>query len=92
MKYYKIKEIIQSNDSNYKKSIDIFSSLLKTQQREIFNNIPKGALNAITALEINKKTGISTKNISSQINQLRTNFPIGVKTEENGCNKYYKKK
>jgi len=91
MKYYKIRDIIDSHDSISQKAFDLFRFLLKPNQREIFDNIPKGSLNAISALEIKEKTGIPTKNIYTQIKQMSVSFPIGVIEVKRGSNKYYRK-
>lgn len=91
MKYYEIKDVIEADGSIHDKSLEIYSILLKPQQREIFEQIPKGKLNAVSAKEIKEATEIPTKNISSQIKQISIGFPIGVLEIEKGYKKYYRK-
>jgi len=91
MKYLTIKQIIEADGSVNDKSLEIYSILLKPQQREIFDQIPTGKKNAVTAFQIKEATGISTKNISVQLRQLSSSFPIGIIEINRGKNKYYKK-
>lgn len=89
MKYYEIKNVIESDSSINDKALEICSILLKPKQREILSQIPKGKSNAVLAKEIKLATEIPTKNISSQIKQIAINFPIGILKTENGYKKYY---
>ena len=90
MKYYEIFEIINSEGSVSKKSLELFITLLKPQQKEIFNCIPRSIDDAVSAKQIKEMTGIPTKNISSQIKQINVNFPIGIIEEKKGIRKYFK--
>lgn len=91
MKYYKIKKVLDSENTVSEKSLELFLMLLKPQQREILNAIPKGIDNAVSAKKIKEITGIPTKNISSQIRQIYVNFPLGIIEEQKGFRKYFRK-
>lgn len=90
MKYYKIRDVLESDGSIRDKSLEIYSMLLKPQQREILEHIPKGKLNAVSSSQIKEATGISTKNISSQIKQIKQSFPIASIVDKRGYKKYFR--
>lgn len=91
MKYSLIKEVIEAKKPLLGKSKELFRLLLKDQQREIFDKIPIGEINAVSCNFIKNQTGIPTKNIAGQIKQLSVNYPIGIVEVNRGKNKYYKK-
>lgn len=86
MNYQKILNILnETNLFSDEKAHNIFIESLKPQQKIIFERIPKGELNAISALQISG-LDFKTKNVSSQIKQLSLNYPIKSKGDKT---KYY---
>lgn len=82
---------ILNNDSysNEQKAERIFKTTLKPLQLQIFNLIPNGYKNAISCKDIQEKTSIPTKNISSVIKALMEKYPIDSTGNERKL-KYYK--
>lgn len=67
----------------------IFKLSCPKQIKVIIDNIPKGINNAITSKEISVKTGLETKNISSQIKQIQDKNNRIKSISVNGKNKKY---
>jgi hypothetical protein len=90
MDYNQLKQIINNPVTfNEIKIYKIFCLTLKPLQLKVFTEIPKGFENAVSCKDIQNKTGIETKNISSTINQLMNKYPI-YSTGLNGKLKYYR--
>lgn len=76
MKYEQIKTTLSLNLTKEEKCYQLFLMSLSPYMRAIFSHIPKGVENAITVKDLKIKTGFESKNISSQINNIKKKFPI----------------
>lgn len=68
--YRKVLEILNSGFPDWYKAIEILKLSLPAQQLLIFDEIPAGEHRAISAHFLSRRTGISTRNVSSQLKQM----------------------
>lgn len=87
--YRKIEELVESVKCGRDLVDNIFKLSCPKQLKSIIDNIPKGINNATTCKEISIKTGLLTKNISSQIKQIQDKNPNLKSISINNKNKKY---